>query len=89
MNQQAKLLMASGYLPAAEAARRAAVGYDTLKRWIAEGELPAERLGRFWYVKAANLVSKITGGEEEGDAAKVLRERIMEGLPAPGEASPA
>jgi len=38
-----------------EAANARRIGYSTLRKWIADGTLPAERIGRRIYVQSAHL----------------------------------
>lgn len=53
-------------LPTEEVAEMLAVSPKTVRRWIAEGELPAVKLHRRWRVRAAELDRLFEG---ESDAA--------------------
>lgn len=45
-----------------EAARRAARNPETIRRWIREGKLPAERIGTQWVIEEEDLDTTVDGG---------------------------
>ncbi len=45
-----------------EAARRVARNPETIRRWIREGKLPAERIGTQWVIEEEDLDAVMNGG---------------------------
>ncbi len=45
-----------------EAARRVARNPETVRRWIREGKLPAERIGTQWIIEDEDLDAIMNGG---------------------------
>ncbi|CAN5521606.1 hypothetical protein BH20ACT18_BH20ACT18_04690 [soil metagenome] len=64
-----------------EAARRVARNPETIRRWIREGKLPAERIGTQWIIEEDDLDVVMNGGMQmprpEG------RKRTFYGEPMP------
>lgn len=48
-----------------EAARRCGRNPETIRRWIREGKLPADKIGTQWFVDEDDLASRTTDAEVE------------------------
>lgn len=61
--EQIAEMEAAGYLTAGQAARRASVDHKTVTDWIEAGELPAERDGRCYNIRIADLDAFVANWE--------------------------
>lgn len=55
----------SGYMTVQEAARKLGISSLLLSRYVKTGNVPAQRIGRRWYVAEADLESMISPGLPE------------------------
>ncbi len=67
---QAEHMFSLGFLTAQEASDRAKVARTTILRWVEDGEVQGEQVGRYWYVKAESLADKLP----------IFRDRILRGI---------
>ena len=80
----ATILTPPDLLPLAVAAERGFGGYSTLRKKIASGELPAERVGRRYLVRETDLealTSPVVGRPSERTAIESAIERIVGSAP--------